>query len=98
MQTKVVLSLVPPSSLPPSLPPEYLCHVYVRNDSLSAVVIADSEYPQRVGFTLLDKVGAETSPPRLPLRSITLGSCSSQGFFCLKGVCSLMQLPRRAWS
>uniref|UniRef100_A0A8C9RUU3 YKT6 v-SNARE homolog (S. cerevisiae) n=1 Tax=Scleropages formosus TaxID=113540 RepID=A0A8C9RUU3_SCLFO len=35
---------------------EYLCHVYVRNDSLSAVVIADNEYPSRVCFTLLDKV------------------------------------------
>uniref|UniRef100_A0A3B3R7P2 YKT6 v-SNARE homolog n=2 Tax=Paramormyrops kingsleyae TaxID=1676925 RepID=A0A3B3R7P2_9TELE len=35
---------------------EYLCHVYVRNDCLSGVVIADSEYPQRVSFTLLDKV------------------------------------------
>uniref|UniRef100_A0A3P8ZFY4 Synaptobrevin homolog YKT6 n=1 Tax=Esox lucius TaxID=8010 RepID=A0A3P8ZFY4_ESOLU len=40
---------------------EYLCHVYVRNDSLSAVVIADSEYPQRVAFTLLDKVLEEFS-------------------------------------
>lgn len=36
---------------------EYLCHVYVRNDNLGAVVIADTEYPQRVCFTLLDKVG-----------------------------------------
>lgn len=36
---------------------EYLCHVYVRNDSLGAVVIADGEYPSRVCFTLLDKVG-----------------------------------------
>uniref|UniRef100_A0A3Q2DCN3 YKT6 v-SNARE homolog (S. cerevisiae) n=1 Tax=Cyprinodon variegatus TaxID=28743 RepID=A0A3Q2DCN3_CYPVA len=34
---------------------EYLCHVYVRNDNLSAVVISDHEYPQRVCFTLLDK-------------------------------------------
>ena len=40
------------------LPSEYLCHVYVRNDDLSAVVIADHEYPQRVCFTLLDKVGS----------------------------------------
>lgn len=39
---------------------EYLCHVYVRNDNLSAVVIADTEYPQRVCFTLLDKVGIQT--------------------------------------
>ncbi|KAJ8400102.1 hypothetical protein AAFF_G00401410 [Aldrovandia affinis] len=40
---------------------EYLCHVYVRNDSLGAVVIADSEYPSRVCFTLLDKVLDEFS-------------------------------------
>lgn len=30
--------------------------MYVRNDNLGAVVIADTEYPQRVCFTLLDKV------------------------------------------
>ncbi|XP_075889372.1 synaptobrevin homolog YKT6 [Nelusetta ayraudi] len=40
---------------------EYLCHVYVRNDNLAAVAIADSEYPQRVCFTLLDKVLDEFS-------------------------------------
>ncbi|XP_061623521.1 synaptobrevin homolog YKT6 [Phyllopteryx taeniolatus] len=40
---------------------EYLCHVYVRNDNLGGVVIADSEYPQRVCFTLLDKVLEEFS-------------------------------------
>lgn len=35
---------------------DYLCHVYVRNDSLAGVVIADNEYPSRVAFTLLEKV------------------------------------------
>ncbi|NWR56731.1 YKT6B protein, partial [Bucorvus abyssinicus] len=40
---------------------EYLCHVYVRNDGLAGVVIADTEYPQRVCFTLLDKVLDEFS-------------------------------------
>ncbi|KAM9697614.1 synaptobrevin homolog YKT6 isoform 1-T1 [Dama dama] len=40
---------------------EYLCHVYVRNDSLAGVVIADSEYPSRVAFTLLEKVLDEFS-------------------------------------
>lgn len=35
---------------------EYMCHVYVRSDGLSAVLISDHEYPQRVGFTLLNKV------------------------------------------
>lgn len=43
-----------------SLFSEYLCHVYVRNDNLGAVVIADTEYPQRVCFTLLDKVCVQT--------------------------------------
>ena len=38
---------------------EYLCHVYVRNDNLGAVVIADGEYPSRVCFTLLDKVRSD---------------------------------------
>ncbi|KAM9392745.1 synaptobrevin homolog YKT6 isoform 3-T4 [Pholidichthys leucotaenia] len=40
---------------------DYLCHVYVRNDNLSGVAIADTEYPQRVCFSLLDKVLDEFS-------------------------------------
>ncbi|GCC18553.1 hypothetical protein chiPu_0022101, partial [Chiloscyllium punctatum] len=39
----------------------YLCHVCIRNDSLAGVVIADSEYPSRVCFSLLDKVLEEFS-------------------------------------
>ena len=35
---------------------EYMCHVFVRNDSLSGVLVSDHEYPQRVGQTLLSKV------------------------------------------
>ncbi|RUS79429.1 hypothetical protein EGW08_012806 [Elysia chlorotica] len=35
---------------------EYICHVYVRSDNLSGVVIADHEYPQRVAHTLINKV------------------------------------------
>lgn len=48
---------------------EYLCHVYVRNDSLAGVVIADSEYPSRVAFTLLEKVSVRpgrAGPRRVP--------------------------------
>jgi len=33
-----------------------MCHVYVRSDSLAAVLISDHEYPQRVAFTLINKV------------------------------------------
>uniref|UniRef100_A0A914UN39 Uncharacterized protein n=1 Tax=Plectus sambesii TaxID=2011161 RepID=A0A914UN39_9BILA len=35
---------------------DYLCHCYVRADGLSAVVVADGEYVQRVAFTMLTKV------------------------------------------
>lgn len=35
---------------------EYMCHVYARSDSLAGVLISDHEYPQRVSFTLLNKV------------------------------------------
>ena len=35
---------------------EYICHVYVRRDGLSGVVIADHEYQQRVAHTLINKV------------------------------------------
>jgi len=38
---------------------EYMCHVYVRSDGLSAVLVSDQEYPQRVAFSLLNKVGRD---------------------------------------
>jgi hypothetical protein len=33
-----------------------MCTVYVRSDSLAAVLVSDQEYPDRVSFTLLHKV------------------------------------------
>jgi len=35
---------------------EYMCHVYVRSDSLCGVLLSDHEYPQRVSHTLLTKL------------------------------------------
>ena len=35
---------------------EYLCHVYVRADRLSGVLISDHEYPHRVAHTLINNV------------------------------------------
>ena len=35
---------------------EYMCHVFVRNDSLAGVVISDHEYPSRVAHTLITKI------------------------------------------
>lgn len=33
-----------------------MCHVYVRADNLSAVLISDHEYPRRVAHTVITKV------------------------------------------
>ncbi|XP_065648594.1 synaptobrevin homolog YKT6 isoform X2 [Hydra vulgaris] len=35
---------------------DYLCHVYVSNEGISGVAIADKDYPQRVAFNMLNKI------------------------------------------
>jgi len=49
---------------------EYFCHVYVRSDSLAGVLISDHEYPNRVAFTLinklLDEFAAKVQPMQWP--------------------------------
>jgi len=35
---------------------DYFCHVFVRADGLSAVLVSDADYPTRVAHTLLTKV------------------------------------------
>ena len=34
---------------------EYMCHVFVRGDSLAAVAVSDHEYPPRVAHTMLTR-------------------------------------------
>ena len=73
-------------------PSEYLCHVYVRNDNLGAVVIADAEYPQRVCFTLLEKVGTKTCQQRSNIITGTLLSASILRFlFVFSGTRGILQ-------
>lgn len=57
-----------------------MCHVYVRGDSLAAVLIADHEYPQRVAHTLLTKVLDDFSM-KVPkeLWSTTSDNCADFG-------------------
>ena len=40
---------------------EYIAHVFVRSDNLTAVLISDEEYPKRVAHTLLNKILEEFS-------------------------------------
>ncbi|KAG9354859.1 hypothetical protein JZ751_001572 [Albula glossodonta] len=74
---------------------EYLCHVYVRNDSLGAVVIADSEYPQRVCFTLLEKVLDEFSK-QVDSIDWPSGSPDSIHYTALDSYLAKYQNPREA--
>ncbi|TKC40551.1 hypothetical protein EI555_008039 [Monodon monoceros] len=74
---------------------EYLCHVYVRNDSLAGVVIADSEYPSRVAFTLLEKVLDEFSK-QVDRIDWPVGSPDTIQFAGLDGHLSRYQNPREA--
>ncbi|VCW78902.1 unnamed protein product [Gulo gulo] len=74
---------------------EYLCHVYVRNDSLAGVVIADSEYPSRVAFTLLEKVLDEFSK-HVDRIEWPVGSPASIQYTALDDYLSRYQNPREA--
>lgn len=74
---------------------EYLCHVYVRNDNLGAVVIADGEYPSRVCFTLLDKVLEEFSR-QVGSIDWPSGSPATVQYAALDGYLAKYQNPREA--
>ncbi|XP_075379882.1 synaptobrevin homolog YKT6 [Mycteria americana] len=74
---------------------DYLCHVYVRNDGLAGVVIADNEYPQRVCFTLLDKVLDEFSR-QVNKIDWPSGSPATISYAALDGYLSKYQNPRDA--
>nr|XP_023419101.1 synaptobrevin homolog YKT6 isoform X1 [Cavia porcellus] len=78
-----------------SVSPEYLCHVYVRSDGLAAVVIADSEYPSRVAFSLLEKVLDEFSK-QVDRIDWPVGSPATIQYTALEGHLSRYQNPREA--
>lgn len=63
---------------------EYLCHVYVRNDSLAGVVIADSEYPSRVAFTLLEKVSLQCGQTGFGWTSVVSAQGTEDEVICPK--------------
>ncbi|XP_030660530.1 synaptobrevin homolog YKT6-like [Nomascus leucogenys] len=74
---------------------DYLWHVYVRNDSLAGVVIADNECPSRVAFTLLEKVLDEFSK-QVNRIDWPVGSPATIHSAALDGHLSRYQNPRDA--
>jgi len=73
----------------------YMCHVYVRGDSLGAVLIADHEYPQRVAHTLITKV-LDDFATKVPAELWPSGTESSINFTTLAAYLSKYQDPREA--
>ncbi|XP_065335537.1 synaptobrevin homolog YKT6 [Cloeon dipterum] len=45
---------------------DYMCHVYVRADNLSGVVLSDHDYPHRVAHTLITKLLEEFAAKFIP--------------------------------
>ncbi|KAL6456448.1 hypothetical protein MHYP_G00349920 [Metynnis hypsauchen] len=74
---------------------EYMCHMQIRDDGLSAVVIADSEYPQRICFSLLDKVLDEFSR-QVDDRQWPTGTPETIRFTALEEYLNKYQNPREA--
>uniref|UniRef100_A0A2K5WV33 Synaptobrevin homolog YKT6 n=1 Tax=Macaca fascicularis TaxID=9541 RepID=A0A2K5WV33_MACFA len=74
---------------------DYLWHVYVQNDSLAGVVIADNECPSLVAFTLLEKVLDEFSK-QVNRKDWPVGSPATIHSASLDGHLSRYQNPRDA--
>ena len=58
---KIITERTPISTRSSVKEQEYMAHVYVRADNLSAVIVSDQEYPKRVAHTLLNKILDEFS-------------------------------------
>jgi synaptobrevin homolog YKT6 len=72
-----------------------MCHVYVRSDNLSAVLVADHEYPGRVAHTLLTKV-CDDFTAKISVDQWTNGNESTIAFTQLPTYLSKYQDPREA--
>ncbi|KAM7350437.1 YKT6 v-SNARE homolog [Cochliomyia hominivorax] len=73
----------------------YMCHVYVRTDNLAGVLIADHEYPQRVGHTLITKILDEFSA-KIPSDLWETANENSIDFSVLPSYLAKYQDPKEA--
>jgi len=71
---------------------DYMCHVYVRPDSLSGVILSDHEYPHRVAHNLIKKVLEEFA--NLVPNSQWVGNGSGIQFKALDVYLAQYQNPR----
>jgi len=74
---------------------EYMCHVYVRGDRLSACLISDHEYPHRVSHTLMTKVLDDFSTS-IPASTWQTATDNSVSFVGLDKTLAQYQDPKQA--
>nr|CAG4646597.1 EOG090X0E6P [Macrothrix elegans] len=74
---------------------EYMCHIYMRSDGLTAVVVADHEYPQRVAHTILTKVLDDFSA-RVESHLWSEGNAACTAYSGLEPTLTKYQNPREA--
>lgn len=73
----------------------YMCHVYVRADNLSGVLIADHEYPHRVAHTLITKI-LDDFAAKVPAAQWTNGTDATISFDLLPAFLAKYQDPKEA--
>nr|CAB3267829.1 synaptobrevin homolog YKT6-like [Phallusia mammillata] len=74
---------------------EYLCHVFVRDDRLAAVLISDHDYPRRVAFTVLSKA-CEDFASKVPSKDWPYGAQAHIHYEGLPEMLQKYQNPREA--
>ncbi|XP_076814415.1 synaptobrevin homolog YKT6-like [Clavelina lepadiformis] len=74
---------------------EYLCHVYVREDRLTGVIIADQDYPRRVAFTILSKA-CEDFASKVPSKDWPYGQQANIQYNGLEPMLLKYQDPKEA--
>jgi len=74
---------------------DYMCHVYVRADGLSGMVVSDTEYPQRVAHNLLTRVLDEFAT-KIPASSWPTVTESNVQFTKLEEYLQKYQNPKEA--
>ncbi|KAH8397832.1 hypothetical protein KR222_003541 [Zaprionus bogoriensis] len=73
----------------------YMCHVYVRDDKLAGVLIADHEYPHRVAHTLITKILDDFSA-KVPAGQWPHGTDATIAFDALPAFLAKYQDPKEA--
>lgn len=77
--SKILTERTPPGSRQSVKEAEYMCHVFVRADSLACVCLSDHEYPTRVAHSLMAKI-LDDFTGQVPDRALWTAGAEVPGF------------------